>query len=140
MQDTEILNTAVLTGRTVAVPVKVVTVGTDGAISDVTESVECKSTDEQVIKVSGASVFCFTFSSLCCLLFTISYLVVCGWVSRMSKKYLWYRSGLHILVEEAGPWSCMPETEHQKFFEQSVTVSSMLEKKGTVLLKAYFLA
>ncbi|XP_038590524.1 transmembrane protein 132C [Micropterus salmoides] len=50
--DTEILNTAVLTGRTVAVPVKVVTVGTDGAVSDVTESVECKSTDEQVIKVS----------------------------------------------------------------------------------------
>lgn len=57
LQDTEILNTAVLTGRTVAVPVKVVTVGTDGAVSDVTESVECKSTDEQVIKVSGACVF-----------------------------------------------------------------------------------
>ncbi|KAK7895923.1 hypothetical protein WMY93_021248 [Mugilogobius chulae] len=51
-QDTEILNTAVLTGRTVAVPVKVVTVGTDGAVSDVTEAVECRSTDEQVIKVS----------------------------------------------------------------------------------------
>ncbi|XP_007565945.1 transmembrane protein 132C-like [Poecilia formosa] len=50
--DTEILNTAVLNGRTVAVPVKVVTIGTDGAVSDVTESVECKSTDEQVIKVS----------------------------------------------------------------------------------------
>ncbi|XP_061148532.1 transmembrane protein 132C isoform X1 [Syngnathus typhle] len=50
--DTEILNTAVLTGRTVAVPVKVVTVGTDGSVSDVTESVECRSTDEQVIKVS----------------------------------------------------------------------------------------
>uniref|UniRef100_A0A3Q2C6T9 Uncharacterized protein n=1 Tax=Cyprinodon variegatus TaxID=28743 RepID=A0A3Q2C6T9_CYPVA len=50
--DTEILNTAILNGRTVAVPVKVVTVGTDGAVSDVTESVECKSTDEQVIKVS----------------------------------------------------------------------------------------
>lgn len=50
--DTQILNTAVLTGRTVAVPVKVVTVGTDGAVSDVTESVECRSTDEQVIKVS----------------------------------------------------------------------------------------
>ncbi|XP_028319266.1 transmembrane protein 132C-like isoform X2 [Gouania willdenowi] len=50
--DTEILNTAILTGRTVAVPVKVVTVGTDGAVSDVTESVECRSTDEQVIKVS----------------------------------------------------------------------------------------
>lgn len=53
LQDTEILNTAILNGRTVAVPVKVVTVGTDGAVSDVTESVECKSTDEQVIKVSG---------------------------------------------------------------------------------------
>lgn len=52
-QDTEILNTAILTGRTVAVPVKVVTVGTDGAVSDVTESVECSSTDQQVIKVSG---------------------------------------------------------------------------------------
>lgn len=50
--DTEILNTAVLTGRTVAVPVKVVTVGTDGSVSDVTESVKCRSTDEQVIKVS----------------------------------------------------------------------------------------
>lgn len=55
-QDTEILNTAVLNGRTVAVPVKVVTVGTDGTVSDVTESVECKSADEQVIKVS-ADVF-----------------------------------------------------------------------------------
>lgn len=42
---------------------KVVTVGTDGAISDVTESVECKSTDEQVIKVSGGCV------SNCCFLF-----------------------------------------------------------------------
>ncbi|XP_061732670.1 transmembrane protein 132C [Nerophis ophidion] len=50
--DTEILNTAVLTGRTVAVPVKVVTVGTDGTVADVTESVECRSTDELVIKVS----------------------------------------------------------------------------------------
>ncbi|XP_061888044.1 transmembrane protein 132C-like [Entelurus aequoreus] len=49
--DTEILNTAVLTGRTVAVPVKVVTVGTDGTVSDVTESVECRSTDELVIKL-----------------------------------------------------------------------------------------
>ena len=51
LQDTEILNTAVLTGRTVAVPVKVVTVGTDGTVSDVTESVECRSTDEEAVKV-----------------------------------------------------------------------------------------
>ena len=51
-QESEILNTAVLNGRTVAVPVKVVTVGTDGAVSDITESVECRSSDEQVVKVS----------------------------------------------------------------------------------------
>uniref|UniRef100_A0A3Q2P6I1 Transmembrane protein 132C n=1 Tax=Fundulus heteroclitus TaxID=8078 RepID=A0A3Q2P6I1_FUNHE len=65
--DTEILNTAVLTGRTVAVPVKVVTVGTDGAVSDVTESVECKSTDEQVIKVSGFEEEPSFYSSAFCL-------------------------------------------------------------------------
>lgn len=47
-------------------PVKVVTVGTDGAVSDVTESVECKSTDEQVIKVSGPCVF-----SSCCAFFLL---------------------------------------------------------------------
>lgn len=91
LQDTEILNTAVLTGRTVAVPVKVVTVGTDGAVSDVTESVECKSTDEQVIKVSGAYVlsscflfylFQFIFAAFC---FMVSFVVVCGWVSRVNK-------------------------------------------------------
>ncbi|XP_029693698.1 transmembrane protein 132C-like isoform X2 [Takifugu rubripes] len=50
--ETELLNTAVLTGRTVAVPVKVLTVASDGAVSDVTESAECRSADEQVIKVS----------------------------------------------------------------------------------------
>ena len=55
-QESEILNTAVLNGRTVAVPVKVVTVGTDGAVSDITESVECRSSDEQVIKVSSLCV------------------------------------------------------------------------------------
>lgn len=54
-----------LTGRTVAVPVKVVTVGTDGAVCDVTESVECKSTDEQVIKVGGTCVCLFVFF-VCC--------------------------------------------------------------------------
>ncbi|KAM9438255.1 transmembrane protein 132C-like [Salvelinus alpinus] len=57
--DTEILNTAVLTGRTVAVPVKVVTVGTDGTVTDVTESVECRSTDEEVVKVSARCDYVF---------------------------------------------------------------------------------
>lgn len=50
-QETEILNTAVLTGRTVAMPIKVVTVATDGAVTDVTESVECRSMDDDVVKV-----------------------------------------------------------------------------------------
>ncbi|KAA0713792.1 Transmembrane protein 132D [Triplophysa tibetana] len=50
--ETEIVNTAVLNGKTVAVPVKVVTVGTDGAVTDVSESVQCQSTDEDVVKVS----------------------------------------------------------------------------------------
>ncbi|XP_019908711.2 transmembrane protein 132C [Esox lucius] len=57
--DTEILNTAVLTGRTVAIPVKVVTVGTDGTVMDVTESVECQSTDEEVVKVSDRCDYVF---------------------------------------------------------------------------------
>lgn len=52
MQDTEILNTAVLNGRTVAVPVKVVTVAVDGTITDVSDTVQCRSTDEDVVKVS----------------------------------------------------------------------------------------
>lgn len=50
-QETELLNTAVLTGRTVAMPIKVVTVAMDGAVTDVTESVECRSTDDDVVKV-----------------------------------------------------------------------------------------
>uniref|UniRef100_A0A8C3T4G3 Transmembrane protein 132B n=1 Tax=Chelydra serpentina TaxID=8475 RepID=A0A8C3T4G3_CHESE len=51
--DTEVLNTAILTGKTVSVPVKVVAVHEDGSVIDVSESTECKSADEDVIKVSG---------------------------------------------------------------------------------------
>ncbi|MGH0176296.1 UNVERIFIED_CONTAM: hypothetical protein FKN15_003418 [Acipenser sinensis] len=50
--DTEILNTAVLTGKTVAVPVKVVTVGEDSTVTDVSDFVKCQSEDEDVVKVS----------------------------------------------------------------------------------------
>lgn len=50
-QEAEILNTAVLTGKTVAVPVKVVSVEEDGAVTDL-KSVECRSSDEDVIKAS----------------------------------------------------------------------------------------
>ncbi|KAM5199409.1 transmembrane protein 132B isoform 3-T3 [Hipposideros larvatus] len=51
--DTEILNTAILTGKAVSVPVKVVGVQEDGSVVDVSESVECRSADEDVIKVSN---------------------------------------------------------------------------------------
>ncbi|XP_068167740.1 transmembrane protein 132C [Antennarius striatus] len=57
--DSEILNTAVLTGRTVAVPVKVVTVGVDASVIDVSEAVRCRSTDEDVVKVSDRCDYVF---------------------------------------------------------------------------------
>ncbi|XP_057348543.1 transmembrane protein 132C isoform X2 [Manis pentadactyla] len=49
--DTEILNTAILTGKTVAMPIKVVSVEENGSVTDISESVECKSADEDVIQV-----------------------------------------------------------------------------------------
>uniref|UniRef100_A0A668TTZ8 Uncharacterized protein n=1 Tax=Oreochromis aureus TaxID=47969 RepID=A0A668TTZ8_OREAU len=57
--DSEILNTAVLTGKTVAVPVKVVTVGTDASVTDISEAVTCRSTDEDVVKVSDRCDYVF---------------------------------------------------------------------------------
>ncbi|KAL4660420.1 transmembrane protein 132C-like isoform X2, partial [Arapaima gigas] len=57
--DTEILNTAILTGKTVAVPVKVVTVGADGTVTDVSDAVGCRSVDEDVIKVSDRCDYVF---------------------------------------------------------------------------------
>nr|XP_028566702.1 transmembrane protein 132C isoform X1 [Podarcis muralis] len=50
--DTEILNTAILTGKTVAVPIKVVSIEENSAVTDISESVECKSSAEDVVKVS----------------------------------------------------------------------------------------
>ncbi|NXK65087.1 T132D protein, partial [Sylvietta virens] len=57
--EAEILNTAVLTGKTVAVPVKVVSVEDDGTVTDLVESVECTSSDEDVIKVSDRCDYVF---------------------------------------------------------------------------------
>ncbi|NWH39033.1 T132C protein, partial [Chloropsis hardwickii] len=57
--DTEILNTAILTGRTVAVPVKVVSIEENSAVTDISESVECKSSGEDVIKVSDRCDYVF---------------------------------------------------------------------------------
>ncbi|XP_006894747.1 PREDICTED: transmembrane protein 132B [Elephantulus edwardii] len=51
--DAEVLNTAILTGIPVSVPVRVVGVEEDGSVVDVSGSVECRSADEDVIKVSN---------------------------------------------------------------------------------------
>uniref|UniRef100_A0A668A107 Si:dkey-1d7.3 n=1 Tax=Myripristis murdjan TaxID=586833 RepID=A0A668A107_9TELE len=48
----DILNTAVLTGKTASVPVKILAVEADGAVTDVTNSTSCRSTEEDVLKVS----------------------------------------------------------------------------------------
>ncbi|XP_049618993.1 transmembrane protein 132B isoform X2 [Syngnathus scovelli] len=52
-QDTEVLNTAILTGRRVSLPVKLVTVGTDGQVREVDDAISCSSADVHVLKVSG---------------------------------------------------------------------------------------
>ena len=50
-QDTEVVNTAILTGRRIAMPIKLVTVETDGQVREVDDSVTCSSTDVDVLKV-----------------------------------------------------------------------------------------
>ncbi|XP_063550561.1 transmembrane protein 132E-like [Gorilla gorilla gorilla] len=56
LQDAEVLNTAILTGKPVSVPVKVVRVQEDGSVVYVSESVECKSANEDVIKVFSINI------------------------------------------------------------------------------------
>lgn len=51
LQDTDILNTAVLTGKKVVMPVRTVAVEEDGVITDVSDYTDCSSTDEDVLKV-----------------------------------------------------------------------------------------
>ncbi|XP_046723106.1 transmembrane protein 132D [Silurus meridionalis] len=48
----DLLNTAVLDGKMVSVPVKVLGVETDGSLSDITNSTRCSSPDEGTLKVS----------------------------------------------------------------------------------------
>lgn len=59
------VNTAILTGRRVAVPIKLVTVETDGQVREVDDPVTCSSTDVDVVKVQresdcGKQLCCFT--------------------------------------------------------------------------------
>ncbi|KAM4699603.1 transmembrane protein 132E [Discoglossus pictus] len=57
--DTEIINTAILTGRTVAIPVKVLAIETSGVITDISSLVTCKSSNEDIIKVSSSCDYVF---------------------------------------------------------------------------------
>ncbi|PNI47301.1 TMEM132E isoform 1 [Pan troglodytes] len=57
--DTEIINTAILTGRTVAIPVKVIAIEVNGLVLDVSALVECESDNEDIIKVSSSCDYVF---------------------------------------------------------------------------------
>uniref|UniRef100_G3WCL6 Transmembrane protein 132E n=1 Tax=Sarcophilus harrisii TaxID=9305 RepID=G3WCL6_SARHA len=57
--DTEIINTAILTGRTVAIPVKVIAIEVTGVVLDVSALVECESNNEDIIKVSSSCDYVF---------------------------------------------------------------------------------
>ncbi|XP_057687493.1 transmembrane protein 132D [Corythoichthys intestinalis] len=59
IMDTEILNTAILTGKKVVVPVRTVAVEEDGSVTDVSEYTECGSTDEDALKVSDRCDYVF---------------------------------------------------------------------------------
>ncbi|KAJ8263232.1 hypothetical protein COCON_G00156890 [Conger conger] len=59
VMDTEILNTAVLTGKRVTVPVRTVAVEQDGSVTDVSDFTDCRSTDEDILKVSDRCDYVF---------------------------------------------------------------------------------
>ncbi|XP_045923753.1 transmembrane protein 132C isoform X2 [Micropterus dolomieu] len=59
VMNTDILNTAVLTGKMVSVPVKTLAVEADGSVTDVTNYTSCRSTDEDVLKVSERCEYVF---------------------------------------------------------------------------------
>ncbi|KAM9857763.1 transmembrane protein 132D [Aulostomus maculatus] len=59
VMDTEILNTAVLTGKKVVMPVRTVAVEDDGVVTDVSEYTDCSSSDEDVLKVSDRCDYVF---------------------------------------------------------------------------------
>uniref|UniRef100_A0A8C5E4G1 Transmembrane protein 132D-like n=1 Tax=Gouania willdenowi TaxID=441366 RepID=A0A8C5E4G1_GOUWI len=59
VMDTEILNTAVLTGKKVVMPVRAVAVEEDGVVTDVSDYTDCSSTDEDVLKVSDRCDYVF---------------------------------------------------------------------------------
>ncbi|KAK6313077.1 hypothetical protein J4Q44_G00164240 [Coregonus suidteri] len=59
VMDSEILNTAVLTGKKVVMPVRTVAVEEDGSVTDVSDFTDCSSTDEDILKVSDRCDYVF---------------------------------------------------------------------------------
>ncbi|XP_061118053.1 transmembrane protein 132D [Conger conger] len=57
--DTELLNTAVLSGKRVSMAVRTVAVAVDGSVTDVSNFTQCRSTDEDVLKVSERCDYVF---------------------------------------------------------------------------------
>lgn len=53
------LNTAVLTGKKVVMPVRTVAVEEDGEVTDVSDYTDCSTADEDVLKVRSRSTFVF---------------------------------------------------------------------------------
>lgn len=51
------MNTAVLTGKKVVMPVRTVAVEEDGVVTDVSDYADCSSTNEDVIKVGLRNIF-----------------------------------------------------------------------------------
>lgn len=63
-QDTDILNTAVLTGKKVVMPVRTVAVEEDGVVTDVSDYTDCSSTNEDVLKVGLRNILICIYTSL----------------------------------------------------------------------------
>ncbi|XP_055730194.1 transmembrane protein 132D-like [Salvelinus fontinalis] len=59
VMDSDVLNTAVLTGKKVSAPVRTLAVEADGTVTDVTNYTNCRSTDENVLKVSDRCDYVF---------------------------------------------------------------------------------
>lgn len=58
------LNTAVLTGKKVVMPVRTVAVEEDGVVTDVSDYTDCSSTNEDVLKVRLRDIFTFIHALL----------------------------------------------------------------------------
>lgn len=58
------MNTAVLTGKKVVMPVRTVAVEEDGVVTDVSDYTDCSSTNEDVLKAGLRNVLLCVYASL----------------------------------------------------------------------------